>query len=141
MTAEELKRNLRRGFEEGMNGRNFAVFDEFLAPNYVNHTLPAPMPGPEGMKAVVGMFLAAFPDFHVVVEDVLCDGNLLCTRGYFTGTHNGDFQGIPPPGKSFKAGYIDVWRAENGKFAENWVQLDMLSLMQQLGVIPAPQAA
>lgn len=140
MTAEQLKSNLRRGFEEGMNQRNFAVFDELLAPNYVNHTLPAPVPGPAGMKAVVEMFVTAFPDFRVVVEDLLCDGNLLSTRGYFTGTHQGDFQGIPPTGKTIKAGYIDMWRAENGKFVENWAQLDLLGLMQQLGALPAPQA-
>jgi predicted ester cyclase len=141
MSTEQNKTNVRRGFEEGMNQRNFAVFDELLASNYVNHTLPAPVPGPEGMKAVVGMFVAGFPDFHVVIEDIVGDGDLVCTRGYFTGTHTGDFQGIPPTGKSIKAGYIDIWHLEAGKAVENWVQLDMLGLMQQLGVIPAPQAA
>jgi predicted ester cyclase len=141
MAAEQNKTNVRRGFEEGMNQRNLAVFDELLAPNYVNHSLPAPAPGPEGMRAVVEMFLAGFPDFHVVLEDVVADGNLVCTRGYFTGTHTGDFQGIPATGKSIKVNYIDMWRLEEGRGAENWAQLDMLGLMQQLGVIPAPQAA
>ena len=140
MSAEQNKTNVRRGFEEGMNQRNLAVFDELLAPNYVNHNLPAPVTGPEGMKIVVGMFVAGFPDFQVVVEDVVGEGDKVSTRGYFTGTHTGEFQGIPATGKTIKAGYIDLWRAENGKFVENWAQLDMLGLMQQLGVIPAPQA-
>ena len=141
MSAEQNKINVRRGFEEGMNRRELAVFDELLAPNYANHSLPAPMPGPEGMRAVVGMFVAGFPDFQVVIEDIIAEGDLVCTRGYFTGTHTGEFQGIPPTGKSINAGYIDMWRLESGRAVENWVQLDMLGLMQQLGVIPVPEAA
>jgi predicted ester cyclase len=141
MSSEQNKTNIRRGFEEGINQRKLAVFDELLAPNYVNHSLPAPMPGPEGMKAVVGMFLAGFPDFQVVVEEIVADGDVVCTRGHFTGTHTGDFQGIPATGRSINASYIDMWRLEAGRAVENWAQLDMLGLMQQLGVIPAPQAA
>jgi predicted ester cyclase len=56
-----------------------------------------------------------------------------------TGTHRGEFMGIPATNKSVKVSYIDLWRVENGKFVENWVQLDMLGLMQQLGVVPAPE--
>jgi predicted ester cyclase len=141
MSTEQNKTNVRRIFEEGINQRNFAALDELVAPNYVNRSFPGPVPGPEGIKAVVGMFLAGFPDMHIVVEDVVAEGDMVCTRGYFTGTHTGDFQGIPATGKSFKAGYIDMWRFEAGRAVENWAQLDMLGLMQQLGVIPAPQAA
>ena len=45
MSSEQNKTNVRRGFEEGINQRKLAVFDELLAPNYVNHSLPAPLPG------------------------------------------------------------------------------------------------
>jgi len=57
---------------------------------------------------------------------------------YFTGTHQGEFMGIPATNKSIKVPYIDLWRTENGLFVDNWVQMDMLGLMQQLGVVPAP---
>ena len=139
MATQTIKTNVRRGFEEGINQRNLALFDELLAATYVNHSLPAPMPGPDGMKAVVGMFLSAFPDMQVTVQAVLAEGDKVATRGYFSGTHQGDFQGIPPTGKTFKAGYMDLWRADaDGKFVENWVQMDMMGLLQQLGVIPTP---
>ena len=138
MSTEQNKINVRRGFEEAINGRKLAIFDEFLASNYVNHNMPTPQPGPEGLRAVLGMFMTAFPDFHVTVEDVIGEGEMAASRGYFTGTHQGDFQGIPPTGKQVNVGYIDVWRAEQGMLVENWVQLDMVGLMQQLGVIPAP---
>lgn len=138
MPTDDYKEKVRRGFEEGMNRQNFALFEEYLAPNYVNHSLPAPMPGPQGFILVVQGFFSAFPDFRVTLEDIVAEGNLVSTRGYMSGTHQGDFQGIPPTGKTVKVAYCDLWRGENGQLVENWVQLDMLGMLQQLGVIPAP---
>jgi predicted ester cyclase len=63
------------------------------------------------------------------------------TRGVFAGTHRGDFMGIPATGRKVSIKYLDIWRLENGKAKENWVQMDMLGMMQQLGVIPAPEQA
>lgn len=138
MSTEQNKINVRRGFEEAINQNRLDLFDELLAPNYVNHNMPAPQPGPAGMKAVLGMFMTAFPDFHVTVEDVIGEGDHVSSRGYFAGTHRGDFQGIPPTGKPVNVSYIDFWHAESGMMVENWVQLDMVGLLQQLGVMPAP---
>lgn len=140
MSTETNKAVVRRIFEEGFNQNKPSVWDELIAPTYVNHDLPAPAPGSEGFKIVAGMFTAAFPDLHVTLEDELAEGDRVATRGYFTGTHKGTFQGIPPTGKPIKVPYIDIWRLENGKAVENWVQMDQMGLMQQLGVIPAPQA-
>ena len=141
MSSEENKALIRRLFEEGINQNKPGVFDELIAPGYVNYDLPAPAPGPEGFKMVIGLFQAAFPDMHATVEEALAEGDKVITRGYFTGTHKGDFQGIPPTGKQIKVKYIDIWRVANGKAVENWVQMDLLGLMQQLGAIPAPQHA
>jgi predicted ester cyclase len=73
---------------------------------------------------------------HVTLEDEIAEGDKVITRGYFSGTHQGEFQGIPPTGKQIKVSYIDIWRVENGKLVENWIQMDMVGLLQQLGVIP-----
>ena len=135
---EQNKALVRRIFEEGINQNKQGVFDELIALSYVNRDIPAPTPGPVGFKMVIGMFLAAFPDMRVTIEEELAEGNKVITRGYFTGTHKGDFQGIPPTGKQIKVKYIDIWLVENGKLVENWVRLDELGMMQQLGVIPAP---
>jgi len=141
MSTEENTTRVRRGFEEGINQKKLDVFDELLAPNYVNHNMPAPAPGPEGFKQVIGMFYMAFPDMHITMEDEFGEGDTVGTRGYMTGTHQGEFMGIPQTNKPIKVEYIDLWRVENGKFVDNWVQMDMLGLMQQLGVIPAPGQA
>ncbi len=138
MSTEQNKALVRRGFEEGINQGKLDYFDQVLAPTYVNHNMPAPGPGPEAFKQVLAMFLKAFPDMHITVEDVITEGDKVATRGTWRGTHKGDFMGIPATGKSVSVTYSDIWRFENGQAVENWVQMDMLGLMQQLGVAPAP---
>jgi steroid delta-isomerase-like uncharacterized protein len=141
MSAEANKALIRRGFEEGMNRRNLQVYDEVIAPTYVNHDLPTSAPGADGFRQVVTMFVTAFPDMQITIEDTLAEGDKVATRGVFRGTHHGTFMGIPATGKPIAVKYIDIWRVENGQAVENWVQMDMLGLMQQLGVIPAPEQA
>jgi len=138
MSTETNKAIVRRVFNELVNNGNLGAAAEFIGPNYVNHNIPVPATGLEAFKMAVMMFRTAFPDIAVVLEDVVAEGDKVVTRGYFTGTHQGDFNGIPATGRSIKAAYIDVWRIENGKAAENWVQLDMMGILQQLGAIPTP---
>ena len=139
--AADLKALIRRGFEEGINQRRLDVFDELIAEDYVNHSFPAPTPGREGFKQVVQMFLGAFPDFRVTVEEVVAEGDAVASRGTMSGTHRGEFMGIAATGRQVTAGYSDMWRFRDGKAAENWVEMDLLGLMQQLGAIPAPEPA
>jgi len=141
-TREATNKSLiHRIFEEGMNQNKLSVLDELIAPNYVNHNFPVPAPGAAGFKMVVGMFNAGFPDLRVTIEDAVAEGDRVSTRGYFSGTHKGAFNGIPATDKPVKVAYIDIWRLENGKAVENWVQLDMVGLLQQIGAMPAPQPA
>jgi predicted ester cyclase len=141
MSAEENKMVIRRVFLEAMNGNQPHLYDELIAEDYVNHDFPTPVPGIEGFKIVDGMFKAAFSDFQVVLEDEIAEGDRVATRGYFVGTHSGEFMGIPATGRRIKVGYVDVWRLEHGKGRENWVQMDMLGLLRQLGAMPSPEQA
>ena len=141
MSTEQNKAIIRRVFDEIVNKGNLAVADELLAADYVNHDFPAPVPGAEGFKLVTTMFRSAFPDIVVTLEDAFAEGDKVVTRGVFAGTHTGDFMGVPATGRKVSIKYLDIWRLENGKAKENWVQMDMLGLMQQLGVIPAPEQA
>jgi predicted ester cyclase len=142
MSAEQNKATVRRIFDEIVNKGNLSVADELLAADYVNHDFPAPASGAEGFKFVTTMFRSGFPDIVVTLEDELAEGDKVVTRGVFEGTHTGDFMGIPATGRKVSIKYLDIWRLESGKAKENWVQMDILGLMQQLGVIPeAGQAA
>jgi predicted ester cyclase len=121
-----------------MSANNASVIDELVSPDYVNHDAPVPVRGPEGFKQLAGMFEAAFPDIRINIEDEFSDGDRVGTRGAITGTHRGEFMGIPPTGKPVTVKYLDLWRVEEGKFVENWVQMDLLGLLQQLGAAPPP---
>jgi len=80
----------------------------------------------------------AFPDFQVTVEDVVAEGDKVARRVTLSGTHKGEYMGIPPTGKQMTMGVITIERIEGGKIAEQWGEADMLGLMQQLGVMPPP---
>jgi steroid delta-isomerase-like uncharacterized protein len=138
MGAAENTKLVTDMFERAINQRDESVFDEFIAPNYTNYDMPMPEPGPNGLRAVMGGFFAAFPDMRIVIEDTVAEGDRVCTRGYFEGTQNGDFMGVPASGNKVHVPYIDVWRVADGKATENSVRLDLLGLMQQIGAVPAP---
>lgn len=132
--------NLRRLFDEGINQRNMMVLDDLLDERFITHGNRTDATGPEAFLQILKDFLAGFPDLHVTLHDVIEDGNTAAARGTWTGTHQGEFMGIPPTGRSVSVSYIDIWHSEGGMFTENWVQMDILGLMQQLGVAPTPEA-
>jgi len=142
MSTEENKALVRRIFAEGVNQNNPSVIDELLAPNFVIYDPPPGFPhNREGFRQLFATFRTAFPDLHMTFEAEFADGEYVIHRGYATGTHKGEFQGNPPTGKQVKVNVIHIWRVVNGKAVENWVQLDLLGLMQQLDVVPAPGQA
>lgn len=139
MSAEQNKALLRRIFEEGVNQNKPNVFDELIASNFKIYDPPLGMePNREGFRQTIARFRATFPDIHLTIEDEFADGDYVIQRGYAIGTHTGEFQGLPPTGKKVKINVIHIWRFMNGKAVENWVQMDQLGLMQQLGAIPHP---
>jgi predicted ester cyclase len=133
MTTNAGKSVVRQIFEDAMNAGRTDLYRDLIHPEYINHDFPAPVRGVEGFTNIDRMFRIAFPDFRVTIEDEVVVGERVATRGYFTGTHAGEFMGMPPTGRVIRCTYSDIWRLEDGKGCENWVQMDMLGLMQQLG--------
>lgn len=136
MTTAQNKKIVRRMFEEAMNQKNLSLVNELIADKYVNHDMPGAT-GPDGMRKIIETFFDGFPDMQIRLQEVIGEGNMVATRGEWTGTHKGSFMGIPATGKRVKINYIDMWRMEDGKGVENWVQMDIPGLMQQLGVTNA----
>ncbi|MCW3109220.1 MAG: hypothetical protein JWQ09_3726 [Segetibacter sp.] len=139
MSTQENKRVVLRLFNEAMNNRNLSVINEVFDARSIHHGFTYPVVGPDGFRELLDQFLNGFPDMNIEVEKAVAEDDFVATRGTWTGTHQGDFMGIGSTGKSVKVGYIDMWRMENGKCVENWVQMDIAGLMQQLGAI-APAA-
>ena len=136
--STDYSSHVRRMFDEVINNKNLDAIDELVAPSFMNHSMPMPEPGPAGFRQVISAFTTAFPDMRVDIDDVIVDGDRVATRGTMTGTHDGEFNGIPATGRSVNIPYIDVWRFDGDKAVENWVTMDMLGMMQQLGVVPEP---
>jgi predicted ester cyclase len=119
------------------------AFGEHLSDGFVEHEdLPGLEPSKEGVKQMFRMYRAAFPDLRLEAEDVLASGDKVVARARATGTHQGEFMGIPATGNRVDVQLIDITRfGEDGLALEHWGVLDALSMMQQLGAIPAPAAA
>jgi len=134
VTAEENKALVRREYEQGVNTENFSVRDEVLADNFVAH-FPGhePIQGIQAFREFTAAFFTAFPDLQTTIEDLLAEGNKVAVRQTWRGTHRASFQGIPPTGKRITFTSIEIYRVAGGKLAEEWVELDIFGLLQQLG--------
>ncbi len=108
-----------------------------MASDMVDHNpLPDQAPGREGMKNLMNMFLAAFPDMQSSIDLLVAEGDIVAGRMTTKGTHKGDLMGIPPTGKQVEFTEIHIVRIANGKAVEHWGNQDDSTLMQQLGVMP-----
>jgi steroid delta-isomerase-like uncharacterized protein len=125
-------------FYDAFNRHEVDGFDDLVADNVVDHEVPEDFPaGLEGIKQYLSMFMAAFPDIRFEPLEVIVEGNWASARGRSTGTHKGEFLGIPATGRSFDVEFSDWVRFDdNGRAVEHWGYSDNLKLMQQLGVIP-----
>jgi len=136
MSTEANKALVRRLIEEAWNQGNPDVIDELVSLDYVLHIDAPGPPGREGYKRDVLMHRTAFPDLRFTIEDMVAEGDKVVLRATLRGTHRGEYIGIAPTGKQITLTAISIRRITDGQIAEEWVEMDMLGLMQQLGVAP-----
>jgi len=142
MSTEENRALTQRFYAEVWNKGNLDAVADLLSSDFVDHAAPPGFPpGLEGAKQVFVMYRSAFPDFRLSVGDVIAEGDKVVVRWVTQGTHQGELMGIPPTGKRVTVTGIDLFRVAGGKIAEHWAEFDMMGMMQQLGVIPAPGQA
>jgi steroid delta-isomerase-like uncharacterized protein len=139
--ATSNKATMRR-FQDAANSHVAELIsetiDEVVEPDVLIRTpLPIQATGAELLKEVFARLHRAFPDLHVTIEDLIAEGDKVVSRNTVTGTHQGEYMGIPSTGKSVTYNEIFIVRFVNGRFAETWGVVDVLSQMKQLGVIPA----
>lgn len=122
------------------NGPNVIekTIDELVEPDaLIRSPLPMGVAGAQALKVVFTTLHRAYPDLHITVEDMIAEGDKVVTRNSVTGTHRGEYMGIPPTGKAVTYNEIFIFRFRNGRVAESWGVVDVLSQMRQLGAIPA----
>jgi predicted ester cyclase len=136
MSDEELK-EMAQKYIEAINNDDFDLLAEIVAVDFKDQAQVAGMAsGLEGAKQAHVMLRSAFPDVHFTLDDVVVEGDQLVMRATGSGTHKGDFFGIPATGQSVKWTGSRILRAANGKFVEGVNEFDQVGILQQLGVVP-----
>ncbi len=127
----------QRKLYELLNAGDIEGFGALLADDFIEHEeTPGLAPTREGVMSFFRMYRAAFPNLRFDPEDVLASGDKVVTRARVTGTHQGELMGIPATGKDVDVQLVDIMRYnEDGLVAEHWGVVDMLAMMQQLGVV------
>jgi steroid delta-isomerase-like uncharacterized protein len=129
---------MKRAYER-ISAADIAGFGDLVAEDFVEHQGgPGLAPTKEGTLEFFRILLSAFPDMQMDVEDLIASEDKAVARVNVTATHQGEFMGVPPTGTDVELQLIDIMRFDSaGLVCEHWGVADMLSLMQQLGVVPA----
>ena len=125
-----------------LNAGDLDGFGELLSDDFVEHEqAPGLAPGKEGVLQFFTMYRAAFPDLRFEPEQTFTNGDSVSVYVRVTGTHQGEFMGIPATGKSIDIHGVDIVRfSDDGVGREHWGVFDAMTMMQQLGVVPGPPA-
>jgi steroid delta-isomerase-like uncharacterized protein len=137
MSTEDNKTVIRRIFD-GFNQKDVAVMDELCTPDFVNHDPAYPqVRSLEDFKQFITGFIAAFPDLHFTIDDILAEEDKVAYRFILRATHSGSWRGAAPTGQPINVTATSIARIRDGKSAELWANTDALGIVQQLGAIPA----
>ena len=130
-----INKALARRFYRAFNTRKFDDYDNFLAAEVIDHNpVPNQKAGATGLKEALQGFLAVFPDMKIKVEEIISQNDLVSIRGTATGTHQGNFLGVPATNKSVTFGFHDLYRVKDDKILEAW---HVEELLQTLGFLSA----
>jgi len=143
-TAEEARNTavVLRNYDEIWNQGKFEVAEEIVAKDFLDHPptrfFDIGRVGPASLQEAARKFRTAFSDFHDTSELIVAEGDKVAYLGTIAGTSDGELFGFPPTGKSMQVRGINFFRLEDGQIVERWGQFDVLTMMQQLGLAPAP---
>jgi predicted ester cyclase len=136
LALEENKTIIYRYFDQVINQGKLAVVDELVAPGFIEHKpTPGQSPGREGLKQLIPLFHAAFPDAQTGIEDIIAEGDKVAVRSVTRATHTGPMMGLEPTGRRVEYSGVDIFRIANGQIVEHWWERDHLTMMRQLGLI------
>jgi predicted ester cyclase len=136
MTKEANLAATQRWGAEVASAGNYDVLDEILAPGFVDHdAAPDQGPGIDGLKGFFRKMRAAFPDLKAEAVEIAATDDHVAMRYTLSGTHEGEFQGALPTGRSFEVSALQLARFENGRCVERWGSTDELGMMKQLGIL------
>jgi steroid delta-isomerase-like uncharacterized protein len=136
MSTEENKAAVHR-IEEAVGNGDLDALDNLYATDFTDHNpFPDQAPGIEGLKQKVAAINAALPDQEVSVDFLVSEDDTVVDHWTATGTHQGEFMGIPPTGSPVAVTGISIYRFKGGKVAEEWTEFDGIGMLAQMGALP-----
>jgi predicted ester cyclase len=120
--SEQIKQVVREYYERVMNGRDLDAVGDFFADERIV----------EGVRSGCFRYFQAFPDLHIALDDLIAEGDKVFVRSTMTGTHDGEYKGIPPTGRHVAAQCAEIFRVADGRFVGYWCLTDVAGLMRQL---------
>lgn len=137
MSAQDNEAVVESFLSDCVNG-DLDRIDEFIANDYVGHDFPGvgDIYGPAEFKVFFESLRSSFEGIETRIEDMISDSDKVVMRATVHGTHTGPFLGIEPTGERVRMTGIRVFRIEDGKIAEIWLNLDVAGVLEQLGVLP-----
>src|SRR4051794_17149996 len=136
---DQNKALAKRAFEELLSKGRFEVAEQLYAKDFVNHGIHRDISLEEDQAALKGWH-QAFSDLSIVPEKLIAEGDMVAVYWIARGTNTGAGNGLPATGKKVEQSGITIWRIVNGKIKEEWSAFDQLSMMKQLGLLPANEA-
>jgi steroid delta-isomerase-like uncharacterized protein len=142
VSTEENKAVVQRWFSDVVSQGDMSSLDAICAVCHPSFEMvqgvvePAPQ-GIDGLKGLIATLRTAFPDLHATVDEQVAEGDKVVSRVTMSGTHEGEFMGIPPTGKSFTIPGVSIWEVRGGMLISEWVNWDSMGMMRQLGLAPA----
>lgn len=120
--SEENKALVRRYYERVLNGRDLDAVEEFFADERIV----------AGVRSGCFAYFRGFPDLHTSIDQLIAEGDAVFCRSTTTGTHDGEFKGIPPTGRHIAVESAEVFTIAGGRFVGYWCQADVVGLMRRL---------
>jgi steroid delta-isomerase-like uncharacterized protein len=136
---QEKNKQVVRQFYELLDRHDLKRMEQLLVSSTNYFFQPSGMPPMDwnGHKQLLAEVTRAFPDLNHNIEDMIAEGDKVAVRLNVTGTHKGEFQGIPPTGKNLSLDEMAFLTIIDGKITEGWITSDTMSFMQQIEAVPA----
>ena len=132
-TAEKHQAAIRELYESILNTGQLERLDQLVAGDYIGG--PG-QHGPAGFAQIIRELRHGFPDIHWTIEDLVAAGDRVAIRWRWQGTHQGDFRGFPPSGKTVTNTAIAIYQFKADQIVQSWLQSDQLGFLKQMGAVP-----
>ncbi len=137
----EPNKDLVRLFTSALNAADWVGLDSIISPDFQRHSQATPgaeVRSAAEFRALQEEFLKGVPDQRVELGMLLAEGDLVTARAVYRGTQTGQMGPFPPTGKAFESTFIAIFRIQDRRIAELWVEWDNMAILTQLGLLPPP---